>query len=129
MSPTSVVEISHDLAAVVDPVGYGGAATGPGDIDGGERVEHTRKCRLHAAENDHRERCQRDNPRVLHSPPSLGEHDRDETGPSTRPTVAQDFTMLQTRRGDKCLSVVKPLEAVCTPLKTRDIPKRLTSIS
>src|SRR6516164_11525938 len=35
----------------------------------------------------------------------------DEPGPSTRPTVAQDFTMLQIRGGDKFLSVVKPLEA------------------
>ena len=51
----------------------------------------------------------------------------DEPGPSTRPTVAQDFTMLQIRGGDKFLSVVKPLEAICTPLKTRGILRPIAS--
>src|SRR6516225_5583230 len=78
MADAPIVETAYNLAAVVDPGGAG--INGPRDVDGGEGVTRIRKCRLHAAENDRRERCQRDNPRVLHSPPSLGEHKRDETG-------------------------------------------------
>ncbi len=53
MCPSRVVEVAHDLAAVIDPIGFGERR--PGDVDGGEDAAriHEAMCPSGVAEDPH----------------------------------------------------------------------------